>query len=134
MTEWKTRQEIYHRLNTDFSDDLSDKDIEISPQIVENAVRYFKERDIGWIYPAKSFMVGVCYAKFLSEKFGGIPEDYLDDPKLLYGNDPYFVEYSKDMETYNKILDEIGGWEFDQTQGMVPDVKQYFVEEFMLNE
>lgn len=131
MEEWKVRQEIYHRLNKDHSDDLNDKHVEISNNVVGNAIRYFTERGIGWIYPAKSYMVGICYAKWLSEEFGGTAIDYLNDPDLLYGNDPYFLEYSKDPETYHKILNNIT-WQFDESSGMVPDVRSYFEQEFML--
>jgi hypothetical protein len=134
MDDWKIRQEIFHRLKTEHSDDLSDKHIELSQNTVGAAVRYFKETNIGWIYPAKSYMVAICYSRWLARHFGGIPEDYLEDPDLLYGNDPYFVQYSSDPETYHRILNAIGSWQFDETQGMVPDVHIYFQEEFMLNE
>jgi hypothetical protein len=134
MNEWKIRQEIFHRLKTEHSDDLSDKHIEISKNTTDDAVRYFKETNVGWIYPAKSYMVGICYAKWLSDQYGNTPLHYLNDSMLLYGNDPYFVEYSKDPTTYDNILDKINGWNFDQTQGLVPDVKTYFIEEFLLNE
>lgn len=131
MKEWKIKQEIYHRLNTEFTDDASNFDIEISEDIIDNAVRYFKTTDIGWIWPAKSYMVGICYAKWLSEIYGGDPIiDYLEDPELLYGNDPYFVSYSTDPATYHKILDQIGGWEFDNSQGVVSQVRHYFDLEF----
>lgn len=134
MIEWKARQQIYHRLNTEFTDDLSDKDIELSDDIVNNAIRYFNETDIGWIYPAKSYMVGICYARWLARHFGGEPMTYLEDPELLFGNDPFFVQYSTDPISYHGILAAIGGWEFNEQLGMVPDVYEYFVEEFMLNE
>ncbi len=134
MVEWKLRQEIYHRLQLEHSDDLNTKDVEISENIVNNALRYFTETDVGWIYPAKSYMVGICYARWLAEHFGGRPVEYLEDPDLLYGNDPYFVQYSTDPGTYHRILTQIGGWEFDVTEGMVPDVYGYFREEFMIDE
>lgn len=131
MEEWKLRQEIYHRLNTKHDDDLNDKKIIITKDIVENALRYFNEKDVGWIYPSKSYMVAICYARWLSEEFDKNPLDYLNDFNLLYNNDPYFLPYEKDIETYTKILNSIG-WNFDETKGMVPDVKEYFVKEFML--
>ena len=134
MEDWKIRQEIYHRINTTHSDDLNTKQIELSADVVKDAVRYFNERDIGWLYPSKSYMVGICYARWLAKEFGGRPVEYLEDPDLLFGNDPYFVQYSTDPETYHRILTSIGGWEFDETRGMVPDVREYFTEEFMLNE
>jgi hypothetical protein len=133
MQEHKIRQEIYHRLNKEHSDDLRDKEIVISQNIVEDAIRYFKETDIGWIYPSKSYMVAICYSKWLSIYFGREYMDYLNDEDLLYGNDPYFLPFEKDSKTYIKILNEIS-WNFDETKGMVPDVKQYFLKEFMIGE
>ena len=132
MQDWKIKQELYHRMNQIHSDDLNDKEIILSNDIVDNAVRYFKETNIGWIYPAKSYMVGICYARWLSEEYGGHPLNYLEDAELLYGNDPYFVQYSTDPASYHKILNSIGGWEFDQI-GMVPDVKEYYKAEFMID-
>ena len=79
-------------------------------------------------------MVGICYARWLAKHFGGNPIEYLEDPDLLFGNDPYFVRYSTDPKTYHGILEAIGGWEFSEDQGMVTDVYGYFLEEFMLNE
>ena len=131
--EWKIRQEIYHKLNTEHDDDLNTKEIVITNDIAKNAINYFMEKDIGWIYPSKSYMVGICYARWLAEYFGGNPIDYLEDPELLYNNDPYFVEYSRDPKTYHQILNAIT-WEFDESLGMVPDVKQYFNNEFMIDD
>lgn len=131
--EWKFRQEVFHRLQTEHSDDLNTKNVEMTTNVVKDAVRYFNEREIGWIYPSKSYMVGICYAKWLAQHFGGRPLEYLDDQDLLYGNDPYFVAYHNDPHTYTRILELINGWDFDETQGMVPDVYQYFLEEFMID-
>lgn len=131
MEDWKVRQEIYHRTNPNHVDDLSQFEIEMTEDVVKHAVDYFVSRDKGWVYPSKSYMVAICYARWLAESFGGTPEQYLDDPELLYGNDPYFVEYSRDPKTYHQILKEIT-WQFDETKGMCPDVKGYFKEEFML--
>lgn len=132
MQDWKIRQEIYHRLTTEFDDDLNTKEIETTENVVQDAVRYFFERDIGWIYPSKSYMVAICYARWLTENFGGNHLDYLNDADLLYGNDPYFKIYDNDKQIYDKILLEIGGWNFNEALGMVPDVKNYFMEEFLL--
>ncbi len=132
MNDWKIRQEIYHRLNTEFDDDLKTKDVQISDDVVNNAIRYFTDRNIGWIYPAKSYMVGICYARWLSEYFGGNPIEYLNEEDLLFRNDPYFKTYSSDKDIYDQILYTINHWKFDETTGLVPDVKKYFLEEFML--
>jgi len=130
LEEWKFRQEIYHRLNPIHVDDLSNFDVEISDDVVDNAIKYFKTTEIGWIWPAKSYMVGICYARWLSEEFGGRPLEYLDDPDLLYNNDPYFKTYSEDPHTYIKILENINGWNFDNALGVVPQVKEYYNLEF----
>lgn len=130
MEEWKVRQEIYHRLNKEHDDDVKNFEITFTEDNVGDAVRYFTSRDIGWVYPAKSYMVGICYALWLSKEFGGRPLQYLDDPDLLYGNDPYFKRYSEDPHTYIQILEKIGGWDFDEGLGLCPDVKEYFKEEF----
>lgn len=132
-SEWQIRQEIYHRLNPHHDDDLKTKDIEFTENVSERAIDYFRKRDIGWIYPSKSYMVAICYARWLAEHFGGRAIEYLDDEQLLYGNDPYFCEYSRDPKTYHQILNAVG-WDFDETMGMVPDVKEYFKKEFMIDD
>ena len=134
MENWKIRQEIYHRLTTSFDDDLNIKEIVMTKNIVEDAVKYFVEKDIGWIYPSKSYMVAICYARWLSENFGGNQIDYLNDENLLYGNDPYFTIYNDSKEIYDQILTKIGGWNFNETSGMVPDVKNYFMQEFLFTD
>jgi hypothetical protein len=130
MKEHKLRQEIYHRLNTEYDDDLKNFKVVISDRVIDDAVKYFTNRDIGWVYPGKSYMVGICYAKWLAKEFGGDPIEYLKDSDLLYGNDPYFKSYEEDSDTYDNILDLIGNWDFDESKGLVPDVKNYFLAEF----
>lgn len=134
MQEWKIRQDVFHRLNTEHDDDLKTKEVTFTNEIVRDAVRYFTDRNIGWVYPSKSYMVGICYAKWLADVWGGDPYDYLDDPELLHKNDPYFVPYEDDKETYDAILSQINGWQFVMETGLVPDVHKYFIAEFMLEE
>ena len=131
--DWKIRQEIYHRLTTEYDDDLKTKDVTISENVVDDAIRYFYDKNIGWIYPSKSYKVAICYARWLEHYFGGDAYDYLNDSELLYGNDPYFIEYSRDPKTYHEILETVT-WEFDENSGMVPDVKEYFLKEFLIDE
>jgi hypothetical protein len=134
MKEHKIRQEIYHRLNTEYDDDLKNFNAVVSDDVVNDAVKYFTSRDIGWVYPGKSYMVGICYAKWLAEEFGGDVMEYLSDSELLYNNDPYFKPYQEDKDTYDNILARIGHWDFDEQQGLVPDVKQYFIKEFGIDD
>ena len=133
--EWKIRQEIYHRLNPVHSDDLKKVKIVIcnDNKIVDYAVEYFSNNNLGWIYPAKSYVVAICYSLWLKEIWNGNVLDYLDDPDLLYGNDPYFVRYSNKKEVYDSIINSIG-WKFNSKLGVIPDIRKYFEEEFMLND
>ena len=84
--DWKIRQEIYHRLNPEHSDDLKKVNIVICPdsQIVDYAIEYFSNDQLGWVYPAKSYVVAICYSLWLTKDWGGNVWDYLDDPDLLY--------------------------------------------------
>jgi hypothetical protein len=133
MKEWKLNQEIFYRLNHEFDDDLNTKQIVMTDNIVDDAIRYFNEKDIGWIYPAKSYMVAICYARWIAEEFSEDVWFVLDDAELLYNNDPYFKSYSEAKEIYDMILLKINNFDFDVTQGMVPDVYKYFREEFLLD-
>ena len=131
MKEWKIRQEIFHRLNTDHDDDLSLHTVEIKDDIVENAIKYFTTNELGWVYPAKSYVVAICYARWLNQHFNEDFYESLNDPDLLHGNDPYYVPYEQDKDTYNKILNAVG-FDFNEDIGIVPDVKMYFLKEFDL--
>jgi hypothetical protein len=106
MKEWKIKQEIYHRLNTIYSDDLNKVDIVISYEY-SDIIKHFYEKVDQWIYPAKSYFVAVCYASWISQDYGENIIDLLKDPMLLAGNDPYFKTYDDDPDTYNKILSQI---------------------------
>jgi hypothetical protein len=131
MKEWKIRQEIFHRLNIDHDDDLSLHTVEVRDEIVENAIKYFTTTELGWVYPAKSYVVAICYARWLNQHFSEDFYESLNDPELLHGNDPYYVPYEQDKDTYNKILNVVG-FDFNEEIGIIPDVKMYFLKEFDL--
>lgn len=128
MKDWKARQAAFHATSKDFKDDLNEVDIVISEDIVADAVMHFEEKVDEWIYPSKSYVVAICYAKWLEQDFNEDFYEVLDDPDLLFGNDPYFVPYSDDEGTYNAILEEIY---FDENSGMVPDIYEYYKEEML---
>jgi hypothetical protein len=126
MQEWKIKQEIYHRLNTEYRDDLNNVDIVMSDDHMD-IVRHFHERVDQWIYPAKSYFVAICYANWIAEDYGEDFIELLKDPMLLAGNDPYFKTYDEDLTTYTKVFEHI---ELPlKMTGMVPDVKEYYDEE-----
>jgi len=129
MKDWKVKQEIFHRLNNKYEDDLNDKDIELNADIVENAVKYFTTTELGWVYPAKSYVVGICYAKWISELYSENFYELLNDENLLYGNDPYFIPYNQNKKDYDTII-KIVGLNFDENIGIIPDIKEYFIKEF----
>jgi hypothetical protein len=129
MKDWKVKQEIFHRLNNKYEDDLNDKDIELNADIVENAVKYFTTTELGWVYPAKSYVVGICYAKWISELYSENFYELLNDRDLLYGNDPYFIPYNQNKKDYDAII-KIVGLNFDENTGIIPDIKEYFIKEF----
>ena len=113
-----------------YSDDLNDVDITIvdKEDIADAAIRHFEEYVDEWIYPAKSYVVAICYATWIAQDFNEDFHDLLNDPELLAGNDPYFVPYEEDKYTYDLIIEAIG--EFDMT-GMVPDIYEYYKEEIL---
>jgi hypothetical protein len=129
--EWKVRQALYHHIQTDYTDDMSKFNIEISDDILTNALRYFNDDTIGFVYPAKSYVVAICYARWLNEMYGIDVYQLMDDPDLLFGNDPYFIPYSQAKSTYDAIIDVVT-LKFDETIGVIPDVKMYFDAEMLL--
>lgn len=124
MKEWKIRQYVYHSTNSDYTDDLNKVDIIYNENdIVQDALLHFTQHVENWLYPAKSYFVAICYAYWLSKDYGEDFYEVLNDPELLYNNDPYFKTYSQDPETYDTILDQI---KLLPMTGMVPDVRKYY--------
>jgi hypothetical protein len=78
-------------------------------------------------------VVAICYAKWLTKDFA---EDFftvLNDPDLLYNNDPTFIPYQESKEIYDSIIEQVG-LEFDETQGVIPDIKKYYRLECLLED
>jgi len=128
--EWKIRQKLYHKTNTEHDDDLNKLHTEYSSNIIETAVKYFNDRDLGFVYPAKSYVVAICYAYWLSKDFNENFYELLSDKDLLFGNDPYFKIYEEDTKTYDEILKNI--MPFNENKGIVPDIKNYYMAEFFI--
>ncbi len=133
MQDWKIRQEMYHRLNTEFSDDLNDFEINYNEDtIIEDCITYMTRpsSETGWMYPAKSYLVAMAYASWIAEDFNEDYYELLNDPDLLYGNDPHFKTYDEDKEAYDKLI-ELYGIDIPMTD-IVKDIKGYYIKEFML--
>ena len=128
MQEWKIKQEVYHRLNKDHTDDLNKVKIVFDDNqevIIKNAILHFNEKVDEWLYPAKSYVVAICYAHWISRDFDEDFYDLLNDPMLLAGNDPYFKTYENSKEIYDRILNNID-WPLMVIHGMVRDIKGYY--------
>lgn len=127
MQEWRIKQKLYHKLNKEFEDDLTDVEIILSNDIVNDAIKYFRETDVGWIYPAKSYMVAICYAFWIMEDYNENFYTVLKDPELL-PMDPYFVPYDEDKKTYDRIIEVVcnNNKGHLKLEGMVPDVRKYY--------
>lgn len=129
--EWKIRQAVFHTMQQNFTDDLNQVDMEWRPDtIIKDAIDYVHTEDMGWVYPAKSYIVGICYAYWLSLDFSEDFYTVLDDPDLLYNNDPYFVPYSEDKAVYDAII-EACGLPLPMS-GVVPHVRRFYADEILL--
>ncbi len=111
MNDWKVRQHVYHQLFNDigFGDDLKNETIEYNSDtktIIEKALEYPKVQSEVLFYPGKSYSIAVIYALLLNKYFEEDVYQSLNDPELLYGNDPHFVTYDKDPSTYDSILND----------------------------
>lgn len=99
---------MYNQLHEEeFSDDLSNEEIVEEfdkDSIIKRACEYPTSPDTVLYYPGKAYAIAIMAAKYLEEEYNEEILEVLDDPDLLYGNDPYFVPYSRDKDTYDKIL------------------------------
>ena len=132
MKDWRIVQELFHRLNPHPEGDRSTIEIIEDEEIVENTIRHFHEYVPHFIYPAKSYFVAILYAKWISEDFDEDFYELLNDEMLLAGNDPFFVRYSKSKYVYDSILQKISINMIDESKGMIPDVRQYYEQEFAM--
>lgn len=108
MKEWKVNQLLYHRLTEEHSDDTRNFTTISDPDVVGEALRYFRAPIAASVYPGKSYAIAVIYARLLRDHFDEDFYEVLDDPDLLFGNDPYFVPYSENKTDYDKILEGLG--------------------------
>jgi hypothetical protein len=125
MQEWKIKQEIYHRLNQDYTDDLNKVNIVITDDIKKDALRHFFEYVDEWIYPSKSYVVAYCYAYWISQEYEEDFWELLKDPMLLAGNDPYYKTIDEDTDKIYQYLFDNVDWPIPML-GMVPDIKEYY--------
>lgn len=118
MKEWKMWQQVYNDLIQDHSDARYKHQYIISNTPVDDAIEYVTHQSPVGLYPGKSRIVAIIYARCISEFYGESFFETLDDSELLHGQDEFFVPYSEDKETYDAILERLkdipdwikGGW------------------------
>ncbi len=131
MKNWRIVQDLFHRLNPHPEGDRSNIEIRISESIAEDAIKHFYEYVPDFIYPAKSYFVAICYASWIAKDFNEDFYELLNDPMLLAGNDPYFAKYSESSKIYDELIEQIDINNIEMS-GMVPDVREYYDEEFRM--
>ena len=118
-------------METNHTDDLNKIPVEFSDDVIGNAIKYFYDKDMPFVYPSKSYVVAICYAYWLSKDFNEDFYELLNDKNLLYGNDPYFKTYNQDINTYDSILKNI--MPLNENAGIVSDIKEYYKKEFLID-
>lgn len=85
------------------------------------------------MFPAKSYNVAVIYATLLVHHFGGLVEEYLDDPSLLL-NDRYFKPYSERKVEYDWLIAKYGDYNTLICSEILSVQKtiEYFNQEFLI--
>jgi len=104
----------------------------LDEEIVEEVIDYFKNEQKELCQPMKSFTVAIVYATLIRKHFGVPVLESLDDPELLYNNDPNFFPYSNCAELYNTILPQLD-LSFDHAPTHINSTIQYFKQEFLLD-
>lgn len=98
-------------------------------ELVEQVIDFFKNGS-KLIYPAKSFFVGIVYAKCMEVTFKDDFYKNLNDPTLLF-DDKYFIRYSDAKDIYDSIIAEL---DMDNVLNLPSTQKtvEYFKQEFTI--
>jgi hypothetical protein len=126
---YKEYQQLYDAMVTDHPDDFANMQIIEDPELVENALHYFKEATWPLIYPAKSYAVAIIYATKLNEIYGIDIETILSDEDLFLGQDHYFVPFGDDPETYREIIRRLESMPDWINSGWAPQSVEYCLKE-----
>jgi hypothetical protein len=137
---WKLRSKLYHLMTPEPGDNLN-KEIIVEEWddelIIIKAKKYWEKQTKELYYPAKSYAIAVTYAFLLQQNFGGWVLDYLKDPELLGGNDPYFKPFSEEnYKIYNEIIPTyfMALKSTDRQSENFKKTLDYFYKEFLLAE
>ena len=123
---YKDIQRLYKELVQDNPDDFDKMEFVEEEELVQNALKYFDSATFPLIYPAKSYAVAIIYAYKIKEVYGVPILTTLDDPDLFLGQDPYFVPYSSDKDTYTTIIAHLQDRPNFLREGWAPQTVKYF--------
>jgi len=124
--DYKLYQRLYHELVQEHSDDFENMEWIRQPELIQNALNYFRKAEFPLVYPAKSYAVAIIYATLLEQEYGIPLRESLDDSDLFLGHDDFFVIYSKDPDTYEAILAELATMPNWIESGWAPMSAEYF--------
>lgn len=136
MREYEYRRTVFYQTRDGFSfpDEHKNFNITVDQEtIVQNAVNYLVHGTDYLLFPGAARAVAIAAADFISREFNEDFFDVLNDPNLMHGNDPYFVPYEKDKETYDEIIKAVNGkinWD-SHRMGITLSLLQ---QEYMLDE
>lgn len=132
---WKSRQKAFYSTNKTFDDSISNNEIillDSDEEIINKAIEYFYKDQQALYYPSKSYCVALIYSQLLSLHFKVDATEALNDPDLLYNNDPYFKVYDESKHIYNSIIDNLPRFFWESSTKSVRKTVQCFYEEFGL--
>jgi len=124
--EYKLYQKLYHELVREHTDDFENMEWVEAPELVQNALGYFRRAEFPLVYPAKSYAVAIIYATLLEKEYQIPLRESLDDPDLFLGHDDFFTVYSEDPDTYEAILSELTKIHNWIESGWAPKSAEYF--------
>lgn len=130
---WKARQKAYHSTRREFDDSIENHDVCLltsDTEIVEKALEYFYKDSEVLYYPSKSYSVALIYSHLLSQYFDVDAVEVLNDPELLFNNDPYFKPYSESPHIYDRIIAKLPRFFWTSETKSVKKTLQCFYEEF----
>jgi hypothetical protein len=135
--DWKLRQYLYHScFNLDDNLAVLEYTVDENPTSIEDTIfSWFYVEPTEIIYPYKSFFVATVYSICASHYFGNTPLYYLRDSEFLYGNDPFYQTYDRQMPVYDNIFKYIKDQRIDviiDNRGLTPKVRDYFLREFLI--
>ena len=127
---WKNRRKLSYLIN-DFDDTglpYLIKEYASNEELVSEIVNFFMHGS-ELIYPAKSYFVGIVYAKLLEKYFEADFYESLSDSELL-PDDSFFVSYNNSRNVYDAVLKRIGN---PLDYPAADKTKEYFYQEFLVH-